>query len=283
MTAVKFKNDTYILPGSWDEIATKDLLTLSRLVISTKEKYPILFKLALSIMNMRMAMSYSVHLKGEPHYFIRRGIKKLYLVSASQMAVVTRCLEFIFDENSIMPRLKKNPFPILKISLLSRLYGPADGLTNMSLSEFMSAEIERDAFLRTQSDNNLNRFLAILWRPKIFRHADGDPRAPLNQDSIEYRAQRISKLKPHIKQVMIWFYLGVLYFLENKFDKVFSSNGESVQISAFDSFMNLVNQLARNDLSKFDKIRQSPLYDALYTFQNLLETDSQLKHKLKKK
>jgi len=271
MKIVKFNTDTYMLPSCWDEMSTKDLLTLSRIIITSKDRYGILLKLALSIMGMRVALRYSIPINNTPHYFIRQGFRKIYLVSSSQMAVVAHHLDFLFEDNTISPNLKINPFPELRLSHIRRLAGPADGLTNITLAEFITAEIEREAWENRKSSDHMHRFLAVLWRPFSMCHPEGDPRAPLNQDTIHNRSKQISRLKPETKQLMVWFYMGCLSFLQKKFDKVFHAADQENNTSSFDAFMNLVNLLAREDLSKFEKVRESPLYDALYNLQRIME------------
>lgn len=282
MTIVKFNKDKYLLPSSWDEMSTKDLMTLSSLFLISKDRYGILLKLALSILGMRVALRYSLcapdrlyflrdsHNYSAPHYFIRKGFRKLYLVNAQQMAALTNTLSYIFTENTINPLLKINPFPELRLCFYRRLIGPADGLTNITLAEFITAEIEREAWENRKSLYHMHRFLAVLWRPFSTNHHEGDPRAPLNQDTIQSRSKQISRLKPEIKQLMVWFYMGCLSFLQQKFDKVFSTDEHS-NTSSFDGFMNLVNLLAKEDLSKFENVRESPLYDALFNLQRKME------------
>ena len=277
MNKIKFSKDSYFLPSSWHEMSTKSLVTLSKLVINYKDSTGILFKLALKIMGMRMAYRKSIEIDGKRHFYIRQG-RNIYLVTSAQMAPLIETLSFIFQDNDIKPVFVKNPFPELKTGIFKKLLGPADGLTNITFGEFIQAEIQRSAWNDTKNEAHLNNFLAILWRPPAHNHADGDKRVPLLQDTVDKTSKAIARQPPHIKQVMTWFYYGCLDFLYNKFDYVFSP-GEPGKISTFDSFMNLVGSLAKNDLSKFDTVRNSPLYDALYNLQSIMENQEKLKSK----
>jgi len=270
MISVRFQNDEYTIPACWDELTTAQIETLARIVGKGLTVNELLFRFALHCMGMRMAFRYKVRVNDEDCYYIRHGIKRIYLVSPTQMAVLADSLSWLICENSIKPTSCKNPYHEFYPKRFARLFGPADGLTNISLNEWIQVEIERQAWGVSGSDHHLNRLLAILWRPTCLRHPDGDKRAPLRQDDIDTRAKRIAGLPWHKKQTMLWFYQASLEFIATKFPEIFSG-GTAGESSVFDGFMQMVNDLAKNDLTKIDKVREAPLYEALYNIQSIVK------------
>jgi hypothetical protein len=276
MIEVKFQNDTYSLPESWDEVTTPQLETLAQLIQKGVTENELLFRFALYCMGMRMAWRYSVKVNDSECFYIRHGITRVYLVSANQMAVLTSYIQWIVDDNQVKPVITKNPYHELFTSRYRRLIGPADMLANISTSEWILAEIEKAEWANTKNEHHLNRLLAILWRPTAKSHPDGDKRSPFRQETFEQRTAQMAKVKHQKKQVMLWFYQSCLAALANKFPDVFRE-GEAGDKSPVDSFMQLVTDLAKDDLSKVDKVYISPLYQTLYTLQSIIEKSEKSK------
>ena len=273
MNIVEFQNDTYNFPSSWDELTQDQLEVLAKLQIQGCSRSELLTKLALFIVGMRLAYKHQVIINGNYYYYVRHGITKIYLISPEQLSFLADSLSFLIDGSEIFPKLIRNPFKELHVKLFYRIFGPDDGLINITVDEFIQAEIERNIYEQTKNTLHFNRFLAILWRPTCIKHPDGDQRAPLKSDDIFKRAKKISSIAAHKKQVMLWFYLGCLNFLMTKFKDVFSSEEGELPSSSFlvDYFMKILTTLSKNDLSKVDNIRGKSLYDALYILQNIME------------
>jgi len=270
MNRVSFQNDVYTLPSCWDELTTQQIETLARLVQQGLTVNDLLFRFTLSCMGMSMAYRYRVRVNGNDYFYVRHGIKRVYLISPEQMAVVTETMNWLVSENSIKPTSCKNPYHEFYYKPFRRLFGPADGITSISLNEWIQVEIERSQWNVSNDEHHLNRLLAILWRPTCLQHPDGDKRAPLRQDDISPRAKLLAKVPFYKKQVMLWFYQASIEFIAAKFPDIFTG-GTPGNGSVFDGFMDLVNDLAQNDLAKIDKVREAPLYEALYNIQSIMK------------
>ena len=270
MNTVKFQNDTYSLPECWDEITTSQIETLAELVQKGITENELLFRFALYCMGMRLAWRYSVTVDGVECFYIRHGITRIYLVSPVQMAVVTNSMKWMVEDNQIRPSITKNPYHELYFSRYRRLIGPANLLTNILTSEWILAETEKAEWINKKNDYHLNRLLAVLWRPTAKNLPDGDNRAPFRQETFEQRAIQMARVKPCKKQVMLWFYQSCIDYLAEKFKDVFSE-GEPSDKPLFDNFMQLVTDLAKDDLTKIPKVYKAPLYEMLYTLQSIVE------------
>ena len=270
MNKIKFQNDTYTLPESWNEMNPKQLEQIAKIVMSNVYPIGLMVKLSLSFMGMRLSGKKPVYINGGQYFYVKHGWRRIYLINSVQMHEICKCVEFLLDDNQIISSLTKNPYPVIE-NRFYRLFGPADNLANIRFGEFIQVEIERDAFVKTNDKKHFNRMLAILWRPTCWKNQDSDMRIALRMDRVDKWAKRIAKLPDCQKRVMQWYYDGCLQFLKEKFSSVFSSGSSDENVSTFDSFMKMVNLLAHNRLIDVEKIREAYLFDALYTLQEIIE------------
>lgn len=66
----------------------------------------------------------------------------------------------------------------------------------------------------------------------------------------------------------MWFYLGTLSYLSARFPSVLSggsSDGEDLNV--FDNQQRIIDSLAEGDVTKKEQVRESLLYDALYSME----------------
>ena len=70
-------------------------------------------------------------------------------------------------------------------------------------------------------------------------------------------------------------------FIERKFPRTFSGNDDTSSGTMIDNQMRVIDELAGNDLSKKKAIKESPLYDALYTMEIAAENADKERRKIK--
>lgn len=274
---------SFSIPASWDELSTQELESIALISLSSSTRVALKLRVMLRILKLKVLRLHRNELgERSGFYLVRRGLN-IFSLSPSQLNFIASCLDFLFVENHIVSKRIINPYPVINFGavLKKRFFGPDSGLCNLSLGEWILAEVERTAYEETKDDKHLFRFLAILWRPTCRNHPDGDPRSPLRQDTLSKRALFLKrKLPAHRVRVMLWWYYGCLSYIQSRFASVLAPDGGSNASSAsnvFDNFLRLVNGLANNDLAKNDAIRQSPLYDALYNLQIIIELQNKTK------
>ena len=86
-------------------------------------------------------------------------------------------------------------------------------------------------------------------------------------------------MSPSVKTIIFWLYLGVLHFLSGKFPRVFSGSGGVGGGSVFENQMKILDSLADGDVTKKPEVRNSLLYDALFTMEIAIERQEKLKKK----
>ena len=140
-----------LLPKTWDQMTTLQLEQLAKLVIRYSNRFDILVRAAFTFMGMRICRP-SIGMGKEPKdgYIVGKGFKRFF-VTPLLVYFITDALEFIFNENEINSRRLVNPYPTIRLGLLRKqtLHGPADGLANITLNEWIQVEVARAAFEHT--------------------------------------------------------------------------------------------------------------------------------------
>ncbi len=241
----------YFMPGEWDELTPDQLLFLIDLVNRNISAEKIKLKMFLYCIKGRIR-----RINIDLSYHVIIGKKKHFDLSADELHALSEIFDFLFiydPEPRINPLLLNNPFPVIRAGWV-KLYGPADGLTDFTYQRFMELQVAH-----SESGNNIDRFLSFLYRRKNGKQS------------------KWFRLIPEKKKIAIlWFYLGCMNFFGEKFPLVFS--GESAS-DVIDGQMRIVDALAKNDVTKKEKVRKSDLYEALYTMQIAAEESERLKNK----
>ena len=103
---------------------------------------------------------------------------------------------------------------------LIRYYGPAAGVGDIKTMEMATAADFLSAYHATQDVVNLNKLIAVLYRPtncfiRLIKLFNGrDVRYRFNSDTVDSRAYAIARLPLHVKQAILIMFTGYLNTLE---------------------------------------------------------------------
>lgn len=274
-----------LLPKTWDQLTTRQLEQLAKLVLRYNTKADIAVRAVFAFMGMRLGKPVRNLLGTPTGAYVVVGKRKRYFVTPLLTFFLTDIIDFIFSNNQINPRRLVNPYPLLRLGFFRKktLYGPANGLANITLNEWIQVEVARAEFERTSSPEHLYRMAAIMWRPKGKTHPDGDIRISSILDSLPERERLMRRyLAPHRLKVIMWYYSGCLNYLTYRYNLVLSaSNGGSSGASpssTFDNFMDMVNTMAKDDPTKIQQVRSLALYDALHNIQKIIIQQNEQKN-----
>ncbi|MDR1370804.1 MAG: hypothetical protein LBJ72_11875 [Dysgonamonadaceae bacterium] len=262
MKQITLDTDNYQLPANWNELTTEQLVFLLSLVNRKTSIQEIKTKIFLFCLQAHIG---SKHLS---HTFTMVIGKRKYPVSAGQLTALSDSFDYLFshpDENgnySLEPKLTRNPFPTTKCGCIT-VCGPDDGLTNITYDQFIMLQTYQQRIATHPSA--IDELISIIYKRNIFKpESPGEPAI-------------IKQMSPTVKTAILWFYLGTLQFLSGKFPRVFSGGGEPSGTSAFESQMKILDTLAEGDVTKKNTVRNSLLYDALFTMEFAIERQEKMK------
>lgn len=248
MKTLTIGEDNYLIPGNWNELTNDQLIFLVRMMQNKVSTEEVKLKLLLYCMNAQVRRQ-----EKTPEgllYHISAPKKKNYALTPMQMSAMADIFDYLFiyidEQYCINPMLTRNPFPKTNCGCRT-VYGPADGLTDITYQQFADLQIWQTKI--EESKDYLNMFLSIIYKDK--------KDVPLNV---------INKMSPTVKTCIVWFYLGCLNFLQNKFPKVFSGSGDKSG-DVVDGQMRIIDALAQGKLVDKDSVKNSLLWDALYTME----------------
>ena len=146
-------------------------------------------------------------------------------------------LWWMFDFLEKGNSLTKNLLPTIRVRIPGKwryeyLYGPGDELQYVTALEWMYAERFYEDFRETGNREDLNRFVACLYREKnkkdVFEPGyDGDRRRAFNTNTIDKRVKILARVDVYVLLAIMHWYEGCRAAIERQFDRVFTRDGES--------------------------------------------------------
>ena len=250
MRKLQLNDDVFLLPGEWNELTTEQLLHLIKLVGKKLSAEEIKLKMLLKILKARV---HSYNGADGKMLFVVKTEKKKYELSEEELYSITAIFDYLFiEENgaiSINPLITKNPFPVLKVNY-EILEGAGEGLQDTTYERFIFLMTWFNQMLT--EPERINDFIAVLYK----------------SDDEKVKPKHFGKLPQEVKTALTWYYLGCLAFMAEKFPITFSgTGGSSSGRSVFENQMRVVDALSGNDLTKKQIVKDSLLYDALFTLE----------------
>jgi len=199
---------------------------------------------------------------------------------------LTKKVETEGEETSqiIESQLTRQLLPFFRFRM-KKYYGPDDRLFNVTLDEYLEADIHYLAFMKSKDEKDLDKLVATLYRKKN-KKADpkapdysGDIRQPFNEYLIDVRARKIARMPHEIKLMVFFFFQGCRNFLSVNFPDVFT--GASGATGRNYGPLSLVDALSGEDVTKNETIRKTLLYDVMVRLQRAAEAAEELRKQSK--
>lgn len=254
MRKLTIANKTIEVPSEWNELLDEQLKLLSSLLAEKQTLPEVRLKLLLFCIGARVRRANE---QVSDVWALTLGSKTVFL-SASELEEMGRMFDFLFDtEGRLDVRLTRTPFFRLETRRMM-LMGPEDGLTNVSYGQFVQTQ-SLLPLVQADFDSHINDFLCVLWKDLRFEPTeDGDP-------------DWLADVSPDVKQVMLWYYIGSMRFIAEKFPRLFNGGESSTDENPFEAHQRIIDELAGGDVTKKEQVRRSPLFDALYTLEMAIE------------
>ena len=258
------------VPGSWNELTGEQYVKIVSLLFTplteAVQKYRLL--------GVLLGMS---------------PVKMFGMFSTVQAAQLLALTNFIFADNTLTRQLlpkfrlkivsfELNPFRI-RIGRPLWLYGPGDGLKNITYDELIFADGLFLSYFHTGDVESLNKFVAVLYRPyQDGGKEQGDERQPFNRHLIEDRAKEIRRLPLATKLAIYLFYQGCRKALVERYPDIF--DGAESESQPINTWLEMARHIP-ND--KFGTIQQIMQLNAGFILMHLNGTIKDAKEQERKK
>ena len=175
---------------------------------------------------------------------------------------------FLYSENNL------TRFPKKLKSRLSCLYGPSDRLSNLTIDEYAYADLFYYNWAKTKSDDNLNRLVAVLYRPKG-DISKIDKRTAFNKDELKLHAKQVERLPKIAKIIIMMAFQGSRDNIINRHKYVFKKGSSK---GTYAPFTKIIASMARSEnqpFGDFYKTKDANLYDFMDMLNDELKEQKQ--------
>lgn len=284
MHIIQINDDTYQVPSCWDELTSKQLEYLARISQSNQPVEQLKILMLLYCLGARMKRP--PKLRGvkpdkvvghQSDRYAVRIRRKIYQLTADEVLCMADLFGWLLrvvkgkyqNTYCIGSMLAVNPYPHIHIRL-RRFTGPEECLFNITFEQFMYLQTYLDA--AAADPQKLEYALACLWHTgRTFDIA-----------RLERDARRLRRLPATRKMVMYWFILGCMEYWAASYPRVFGgSGGGKIVGNVFDGQLRLLDSLAQHDMTKKDSVRKGLFVDAIYSMDEQLRIQEEMKEKMK--
>lgn len=295
MRTLQIDKRYFTVPASWRDLDADQLVRVAELADKGLSNHEFRIALLRILMGLNVSPRREVVIDKINYFYFRHGLTNEFLISEIDIAFITSAFDFMFHckksetEEAVYTlhyREVRNLMPETE-TRIGMLYGPADGLSNILLSEYIDAETAWSNFRKTGKYHFAIRLFAILYRPEAkdvdMQSPDykGDRREPYNNFLLNTRTADLMQTGKGVIAVALLWYEACREFIIRKWPEVFEGGTTAEKTDAFTGFMRLVNSLASNDVTRTEQVRQSYLYDVMFTLQSIILHDRKLKETIK--
>lgn len=245
----------YTAPAEWNELTRKQLFIWSGLV---RQSIPVEWVLKSAVLFF---------------YGIR---KKVYeRLTPAQKAQLSGTLGYLVSGNS----LTSNVIGSFRL-FLSRYYGPANRLSNLTIAEYRRTELYYQLYLRTKEEFYLNLLCATLFRPRGFSAAD-DVRCEIGEIDLQARARTFKWMHPNLRHSILLFYEGCRAYIVKAHPVVFKQSGAGAPSKTLFDLEETILAVSGDKFGTFKETQSTNLYLFLKQLTDRKEEADALKRKAK--
>lgn len=171
------------------------------------------------------------------------------------------------------PGPSNNPLKYYKQRHLgfNSFYGPADNLSNVVFSEWILADTYFSRFASNQDENELNKLVAVLYRPfdKNRSKSAGDDREKFNENEVSNRLSQVEKWPKEQRLAVFLFFSGCKALLAQRFPNVFTKRDG--QTPDRFGWMSLYDELLGGKFGLDETLSQTNIYMVFLSLERAAE------------
>jgi hypothetical protein len=265
MNLLHYNGTRYDVPASWEECSPQQVARLALILFSPLPPLHKQIEALLVLLDLK-------------HRFFLRW--RFWLqVKAHHLAEMLPLAEWPFALTYQDPR---NRFPRIRSGWLRpALYGPADGLRNLTFIEWIKAEHYYRAWFETYAPEPLACLVAVLYRPRKSRKAiaspdfNGDLRLVYNDASFPRRLRQVQRLPRAVQLAVLLYYMAGRNTIIQQYPLVFRKTEGEAPLT-HDPYLPLLREMAgsprQQDLESYAHAR---LHDVLADWELKIEKHQQ--------
>jgi hypothetical protein len=268
------------IPGNWNELTGEQLISMARIITENAPLDELKLKLLFAFADIHALQRPAVLVNDKEHFWIRFKQRKFMVPAQSLAFIMTPFIQFFSEKSEneyiVSPNLTRQLLPVIKAGKQT-LYGPGDGLSNITLREFIFTETAFSDYLHANDASARDKLIAVLYRPSgkikpCSINFTGDIRERFNDNIIDSRIKIVADMPDATKKAILWYYEGCKRHIAYLFPNVFreGNGGESTK-SAFEGFMTIVDELANNQPADHERVLDVLLYSALNSLNQRIE------------
>lgn len=163
-------------------------------------------------------------------------------------------------------------------------YGPADGLSNLKMGEFIFSEHYYMKWAESREETDLDQLVAVLHRPakrgyNFKKNAEGDPRVPFNENLCEYHSKKIGKWPLAVKMAVVTHYEACRQQWIEANPDVFGGGVESAKYGLLSIMRGVAKSGVHGD---FDKVQYKEVPMILIELNELVHEAKEYEKAMKK-
>lgn len=248
MINIKIQDATYHVPGSWNEFSKNQFMFLVKL--SAKDLTYVEIQLKFFLYCIRGKVSKDI---GNGLFVIKtkQGRHPLFV---DELTAVLGVFDYLFEVNennirTIAPKITINHFKHVKCRGKS-LRGPGDAMEDITYEQFVWLQTWQSQL--NADPDAINQLINVLYQNRAKEH----------------EVRTVRRMRKSVKAAILWYIQGTMSFIQLQFPHVFKPTGDDDStINVFDYQQRVINSLADGDVTKKNKVRESLLYDALYSME----------------
>lgn len=301
---IHINNTTFHLPQTWNDLSLNQQIACYLIIMRDT---PSLFDLHESMHWKRLRLvQYFFRLDEKfMHKWLQdcvetHGKEEGQLVFHSELDEVMKCTDFLFEQveqedgitgYAIRLGLTKCPWPSLEKQTGRTLYGPADGLENISFYELCTAFTIFEDYIRDNDLALVDRLIATLYRPpkpqtehNLASGYEGDIRLPLlkHESTIPDRISDVRTLPPSVKQLLLFWFASCRAKIISDYGALFSQSGQGGNDPGF-GWGGVLMAMAK-DVTEIDNVAAMAYSDVLtyLLYMDHNRKEAELQRKLQK-
>ncbi len=243
------------LPRRWSDLKPGQLEAVSRLFLKYRDKKELLVHCFLLFSGWRMIRWRMVQLEGSDHFLFRRKKEAAFIAGTELLIGLVKQLEWI-TEGFWLPSYVP---PIEGFQTPNRmLYG-------VTLEQYLMADDDYIRFVRSGEFHHLDRMLITLYCTD-FRDTD-----------LEAASVRMARRPRHIRFAAFIWYTGAKMWMRQKYAYIYCGDHEQSQYPD-EPILNILSILNGGDITRNQRILQTPVHEALFELNQKAEQVKPSKH-----